>query len=117
MYSESNIDHNCIFCKIITKKIPASVIAENDDIIVIEDRAPQAPIHYLIIPKNHIENVLFFQKGDCCYAAKMFSMVQKVAKDKQLEDVKLIINNGYKAGQRVFHLHMHFLAGKEFLEN
>lgn len=101
----------CVFCAIIEKKLPANVIAETDDLIVIEDRAPKAPIHYLIIPKKHIADIQAIEKSDCCLGGKMLKMAKELSERKEKTAFRVVINNGYDAGQRVFHLHMHFLAG------
>ncbi len=103
---------NCIFCKIIARQAPATIITETDDIIVIKDIAPKAAIHYLIIPKKHIKDVSSFERGDCCNGSKMLLMAQKLSQEVPgAQDFRFIINNGYGAGQRVFHVHAHFLAG------
>jgi histidine triad (HIT) family protein len=109
--------HDCIFCKIIAREVPSQIVAENDDIIVIKDHAPKAPIHYLIIPKKHIKDLQSFEKSDCCIGSKMLKMAQELSlNDERAKDFKLLLNNGYAAGQRVFHVHMHFVAGQLFQE-
>jgi histidine triad (HIT) family protein len=109
---------NCIFCKIATRQIPATFIAENDDIFVIKDIHPKAPIHYLIIPKKHVVDVQSLTSDELSLMSKMAAMAQQLSlhtstslsmSDK--EDFRLVINSGHAAGQRVFHLHMHYLAG------
>ena len=106
---------DCIFCKIISKEIPAQVIEETEDTIVIQDISPKASIHYLIIPKHHYKDIREFD--DCCSGARMFQMARLLAtKNPDAQDFRLLINNGYGAGQRVFHLHMHFLAGSRIPE-
>lgn len=101
-----------IFCKIINKELPADLVAETNDLIAIKDKYPQAEYHFLIIPKQHIENIKDVDKANCYLAKHMFQLANKVAKENNIKDFKLVINNGYDAGQRVFHLHMHLLAGK-----
>jgi histidine triad (HIT) family protein len=105
------MDH-CIFCDIINQKIPADIIDQTHDILVIKDHAPQAPVHYLIIPKKHIQDIQALDPADCCLSGKIVAMAKKLSQTSpDVQDFKLLINNGYKAGQRVFHLHAHFLAG------
>ena len=104
---------DCIFCKIIDGKIVSETIVETDISIVIKDIAPHAPIHLLIIPKKHIVNVKEIAKNELYIVTDMFSIAQELGqKVHGASDFKLIINNGKNAGQHVFHLHMHFLAGK-----
>lgn len=106
---------DCIFCKIIAREIPAQVITEDDVIIVIKDIAPKAIIHYLIIPKIHIKDL--FSLEDPALGAALLVMAQKVSSlSPSTKEFRLIINNGYSTGQRVFHLHLHFLAGQVLSE-
>jgi histidine triad (HIT) family protein len=108
---------DCIFCNIIARTAPAHIIAETDDILVIQDVAPKARVHYLIIPKKHIKDLNAFGPGDCCLMGKMVKMAQKLSQETPgAQDFKFIINNGYAAGQRVFHVHAHFIAGERLAE-
>lgn len=105
---------DCIFCNIIADKIPSSKIAENDDVLVIKDLYPKAPIHYLILPKKHVRDISQFDKDDAHLASKLLLMAQQLSeKDEQHAQFRLISNNGRLAGQCVFHIHLHFLAGKQ----
>ncbi len=110
---------DCIFCKIIAREIPSTMVAETDDILVIQDIAPKASIHYLIMPKKHIKDLGSLEYHDGYLGADMLLMAKKLSHDiPEAHDFKFLINNGYKAGQKVFHLHAHFLAGhrlEEFL--
>ena len=102
-----------IFTKIIAREIPAHIIAENDQLIVIEDIAPKSPIHYLIIPKREVRDVQSLTTQDLPLVQEMFAMAQWLAKNiPGADQFRLLINSGERAGQKVFHLHMHFLAGK-----
>ncbi len=103
---------DCIFCKIIDKEIPSSVIAESGDVLVIKDRAPKAPVHYLIIPKKHIKDIASLDADSANLAAKALLMAGQVAQGLPgSKDFRLLVNNGPSVGQTVFHLHFHFLAG------
>lgn len=107
----------CVFCRIINKEIPANPVLETDDIIIIKDINPKAPIHYLIIPKKHIQDVQSLHDQDAILAANMLLAARELC--RQLPgspDFKLVVNSGKSAGQCVFHVHIHFLAGKQFGE-
>ena len=106
---------DCVFCKIIAGNIPSKIITQTDSFIVLQDIAPQAPIHYLIVPKKHVTDLSSCRDEDRDLLADMMLATSKLS--SQLDDpksFKLITNNGHAAGQRVFHLHFHFLAGKTF---
>ena len=110
-------DQNCIFCKIINKQIPSKFIAETDDLIVIQDIAPKAPVHYLIIPKIHIKDIQSLDQAHAEVAGKMMLMAKQLSTHLSgSQAFRLIINNGADAGQSVFHLHFHFLSGKKMLD-
>jgi histidine triad (HIT) family protein len=105
---------DCIFCSIIAGKTPSTKIAENENIIVIKDIAPKAPIHYLIIPKKHMADIQSLDKDDTLLAGQMIMMAKELAKDlPEPGAFRLVINSGADVGQCVFHLHIHFLAGKK----
>ena len=108
---------DCIFCKIIAGEIPAKIVAQDDDIIVIQDRAPKMPVHYLIMPKIHIDNVQALQEKDAHYIGKMMLMAKKLSQNSSgSQSFRLIMNNGADSGQSVFHLHCHFLSGKKMTD-
>lgn len=104
-----NLD--CIFCKIITGQIPSKKIHETDDLVVLQDIAPKAPIHYLIIPKKHIKNIQSTTDDDQTLLGNVILMAKKISTELSgSQEFKLVSNNGASIGQTVFHLHFHFLA-------
>ncbi|TET06293.1 HIT domain-containing protein [Candidatus Dependentiae bacterium] len=110
-------EEKCLFCDIIAGKLPATVIAQNEDIIVIQDIAPKAPIHYLIIPKKHVKDIVSLDEHTANLVSKIALMAKKVAHEK-LNDgsFRLVFNNGPAVGQSIFHLHCHFLSGKKMVD-
>ena len=104
---------DCIFCKIISKQIPAKVEFENDSIVVIQDINPQAPVHLLIIPKQHIAEIADINEGHRALLGDLIFRAKELARERKLEEgYRLVFNNGVKAGQSVFHVHLHLLAGR-----
>lgn len=106
---------NCIFCKIINGDIPSEKVYEDDNVLAFKDINPRAPIHVLIIPKKHIENVLEIQKEDKELLSEIFEAIKKVANLVGVEKsgFRIVSNCGKGAGQEVMHLHFHLLAGKK----
>jgi histidine triad (HIT) family protein len=100
----------CLFCKIVDKKIPAEIVYEDKKIIAFKDINPKAKIHILIIPKKHIESLNFIQEIDRKLMAELFFVIKKIAKNNNLDNYRLQINNGKKAGQEIDHLHIHILS-------
>ncbi|MDQ2085673.1 histidine triad nucleotide-binding protein [Herbivorax sp. ANBcel31] len=109
---------DCIFCKIIKKEIPSTIYYENDKIIAIKDINPAAPVHVLIIPKKHIENVKDIDKDNGQLLIDIHLAANKVAEELDISQkgYRLITNVGKGAGQTVPHLHYHLLGGVEMTE-
>ena len=107
---------NCLFCSIIDRKIKADIVAENEHVLALQDINPMAPTHVLILPKIHFANVGELTEKNQAYFAHMGLMAKELVHSLNVDEdgYRLIINNGANAGQSVFHLHMHFLAGREF---
>lgn len=102
---------DCIFCKIAAGEIPAKVVYEDDDILAFEDANPQTPVHTLIIPKQHYENLSDDIPAEIL--GKLFSKVRYIASLQGLEDrgYRIVANTGEDGRQTVFHLHVHLLGG------
>jgi len=100
----------CIFCKIVDGEIPSNKVLENDDFMAFHDLYPIAPVHILIIPKEHVD---CFQDVSADIMAKMTSFIQEVARVLGLDKsgYRLITNNGEDGGQEVKHLHFHLVGG------
>ena len=107
------MNNGCLFCKIIAGDIPAQVVAENAEVIVIKDINPRAPLHYLIIPKKHVPDISSLTPDDRQLAGSLLMMAQQLSQqDPNAREFRLVSNNGATVGQVVFHIHLHFLAGK-----
>ncbi len=107
----------CIFCKIISKEISVDIVAENNLAIAFPDRSPRAPIHLLVVPKKHIVNINNIEPNDKELVWAMINLVQQISTNSAPEKAfNLIANNGAAAGQSVFHMHWHFLAGKDIYQ-
>jgi len=105
---------DCIFCKIAKGEIPAKVVYEDEKVIAFEDIKPAAPIHVLVIPKQHIDCVSQINQQNANVLADVFLAINKVAKKLGIEErgFRVIANNGVEGGQVVYHLHFHLLGGK-----
>ncbi len=106
---------DCIFCKIASGEIPSTKVYEDDTVVAFNDLEPQAPVHILIIPKEHITSAADITKENSGVVAHIFEVAAIIAKEKGLADGFRIVNNcGESAGQSVKHLHFHLMAGREF---
>jgi len=107
-------DPNCIFCKIARGLIPARKIHDDDEVMAFHDIRPQAPVHFLIVPKVHIVNLYDAQGAQQAVLGKMLAIAGRLARDAGATDgFRTIINNGRVGHQEVYHLHMHVLGGPE----
>lgn len=100
-----------IFTRIMEKEIPARVEYEDDQVIVIHDIAPKAPVHLLIIPRKPIPTLMDVTDEDLSLIGHIHQVAQKLAKKLEVKGFRLINNCGKEGGQEVFHIHYHFLAG------
>ena len=103
-----------IFSKIINKEIPADIVYEDEKCIAFNDISPQAPTHILVIPRKNISKLSESEEADKDLLGHLMLSATHIAKKLNLDDYRLVINNGADAGQTVFHLHIHILAGRPF---
>ena len=103
-----------IFLKIIKKEIPAEIVYEDDKAIAFNDISPQAPTHILVIPKKVITKLSDSDVDDKEILGHLLLVTKKITDENDIKDFRLVVNNGAEAGQTVFHLHIHILAGRTF---
>jgi histidine triad (HIT) family protein len=108
------VDPDCLFCRIVAKDIPATVVHETDTTLAFRDISPKAPVHVLVIPKEHHPDVVTLAQADPRLAADVLATAAVVAEAEGLltGGFRLIFNNGWWAGQEVFHVHAHVVGGK-----
>ena len=102
-----------IFGKIIRREIPADVVHEDDLCLAFRDVQPQAPIHILVIPKKPLARLADAGPEDRDLLGHLLLTAGSIARDLDVENFRLVVNNGARAGQSVFHLHVHILAGRD----
>ncbi|MDI1363007.1 histidine triad nucleotide-binding protein [Methylotenera sp.] len=102
---------DCIFCKIVNSSIPAKKIYEDEDVIAFNDINPSARVHFLIVPKLHVESLASCEAQHQALLGKMLLLAPKLAKEQGLTGFKTLINTGKDGGQEVFHIHVHVLGG------
>lgn len=106
---------DCVFCKIASGEIPAKKAFENDKVLAFYDLSPQAPVHILVIPKEHIQSAADISSENSGLVAAVFEAVAALAAERNLsEGFRVVTNSGAKAGQSVGHLHFHLLGGRDF---
>jgi histidine triad (HIT) family protein len=108
--------NDCIFCKIAAGEIPAKKIHEDDDVVAFHDIHPLAPVHFLVIPKNHIPSMAELQPEHDSVMGKVMTAGARIARELGCTDgFRTIINTGRVGRQEVYHLHVHILGGPDVL--
>lgn len=108
---------DCIFCKIIDGQIPSKKVYEDDKVLAFYDLNPQAPIHFLVVPKLHLKSAAEIDAENAPIIGHLFATIAKITRDLGIENgYRIITNCGPDAKQTVEHLHFHVLAGKELSE-
>lgn len=106
------METDCLFCKIAAGDIPVDKLYEDDELLAFRDIAPQAPIHFLVIPKKHINDPAGVTDKDEALMGRMMRRGSVIAEENGAKNFRLVFNNGPEAGQTVFHIHMHVLGGR-----
>ena len=105
---------DCLFCRIATGQIPASIVYQDDRLMAFQDLNPQAPLHVLIIPRRHIATLNDLTAGDDSLVGEMIRRAAAIAQEHGYADrgYRTVFNCNREAGQSVFHVHLHLLAGR-----
>ncbi|MEG3616636.1 MULTISPECIES: histidine triad nucleotide-binding protein [Isoptericola] len=111
MTTETEAD--CLFCKIVAGDLPADVVADTDRVVAFRDIDPQAPVHVLVVPKEHHGDVSVLAAADPDLLAEVVGVADNVAHELADGQYRFIFNSGPRAGQSVFHVHGHVLAGTQ----
>ena len=107
--------NDCLFCKIINKEIPSTVVYEDEEILAFRDIHPVTPVHILVIPKKHITSLVELEKEDEAVIGRIYTVINEIAKKEGIleKGFRVIVNCGKDGGQEVKHLHFHLLGGKK----
>lgn len=104
---------DCLFCKIIAGEIPSKKVYEDDTCYAFYDIDPQAPVHFLVVPKQHISGPSAVNEANCAVISHIYAVIAKLADELGLKDgYRVVANDGKDGGQTVGHLHFHVLAGR-----
>ena len=107
---------DCLFCKIAKKEIPSDLVHEDEFVVVFKDINPQAPVHFLVVPKVHIKSLDYITEEHDTLISHVFRLIPKLAKDQGIENGYRVVNNcGPDGGQSVDHIHFHVLGKREML--
>ena len=106
---------DCIFCKIIKKEIPSSIVYEDSEILAFRDINPVAPVHILVIPKKHISSLVDLNEEDELVIGRIYTVINKIAKQEGIakKGFRVVVNCGEDGAQEVKHLHFHIIGGKK----
>jgi len=106
---------DCVFCKIARGEIPSKKLFEDDDVVAFDDIHPAAPVHFLVIPKRHVETLDDVDEGHQMLLGRMLVTAARLAREKGVSEAgyRQVINCRKAAGQVVFHLHLHVLGGRD----
>ncbi|MFD0659401.1 HIT domain-containing protein [Thermocatellispora tengchongensis] len=108
------VDNDCLFCKIVAKEVPATIVHETERTLAFRDINPQAPTHVLVIPKEHYRDAAALAAADDGLADEVIMAAHRIAEAEEVaaEGYRLVFNTGPAAGQTVFHVHGHLIGGR-----
>ena len=104
---------DCLFCKIAAGEIPSKKLYEDDKCLAFYDIDPQAPVHFLVIPKKHLASISSVNEENAAIVGHMMAVIAQLTNKLMLGSYRVVSNVGGQAGQSVFHLHFHVLAGRD----
>jgi histidine triad (HIT) family protein len=106
---------DCLFCKIVDQSIPSNIVFEDDNVLAFEDINPKAPVHILIIPKQHISTINDIKSEHDALIGQMYLAAKMIAKEKSIAEdgYRAVMNCNRHGGQEVYHIHLHLLGGKQ----
>ena len=107
--------NDCIFCKVAAGEIPADIVYDDGEVLAFRDINPEAPVHLLLIPRRHIATLNDLSEADAALVGRLYLAGQQIAVELGVAEsgYRTVINCNRDAGQLVFHIHMHLLAGRE----
>jgi histidine triad (HIT) family protein len=107
---------DCLFCGIIEGRVKGNIVYQDESIVAFRDIRPQAPVHILIVPREHVATILELETQDQAVIGHIFLVAAKLARDQSVAEngFRMVVNSGADAGQTVFHLHFHLLGGRHF---
>ena len=104
---------DCLFCKIVAGEIPSAKVYEDEICYAFKDIDPQAPTHFLVVPKKHIQSVSQVSEEDTPIVGHIFAVIARLSKELDMPSYRVVSNIGEQAGQTVPHLHFHVLSGRD----
>lgn len=107
-------EQDCLFCRIVRREIPAQIVHETETVLAFRDIDPKAPLHVLVVPKRHIDSLNAVAGADAATLGELIVAARDIAAAEGVDEngYRLVINTGAGAGQTVWHLHLHVLAGR-----
>jgi histidine triad (HIT) family protein len=103
---------DCLFCKILAKEIPSSIVFEDDEVMAFKDKFPKAPTHILFVPKAHIDSIQTLDKSTKDITSMLIWKAKQFAEEKGIRGYKLTFHVGREGGQEIFHLHLHLMSNQ-----